>query len=258
MTCVAGIVAAPQPQDTSSAAVSAKTWVGRQQEIEDYLKRAEVVRMEETKVGVTRPAHAYLAPGGPISEMAWKALPASAVRNGYRESYKAELAAYEMDHSRTFRYGKSLTHELTHIDRALWDRMKGLTRDQLATTFGSLLDERDINGILDRCEVMQRSIDKLVKSKGEAAVFTNWLDPEEKSMTSIRIRYCKVWNYYPRAARAAALIKDETGLESELIEGGRGEFTVWVGEDLAAKKTPLGFPTDEEILRAIQKRLSTR
>lgn len=150
-----------------------KAWVGRQQEIEDYLKRAEVVRMEETKVGVTRPAHAYLAPGGPISEMAWKALPASAVRNGYRESYKAELAAYEMDHSRTFRYGKSSTHELTHIDRALWDRMKGLTRDQLATTFGSLLDERDINGILDRCEVMQRSIDKLVKSKGEAAVFTN-------------------------------------------------------------------------------------
>ena len=60
MTCVAGIVAAPQPQETSSAPVSAKTWVGRQQEIEDYLKRAEVVRMEETKVGVTRPSHAYL------------------------------------------------------------------------------------------------------------------------------------------------------------------------------------------------------
>jgi hypothetical protein len=75
MTCVAGIVAAQQPQET----------------------RADVVRMEETKVGVTRPAHAYVAPGGPISEMAWKALPASAVRNGYRESYKAEIAAYEMD-----------------------------------------------------------------------------------------------------------------------------------------------------------------
>jgi hypothetical protein len=51
--------------------------------------------------------------------------------------------------------------------------MKGLMRDQLAATLGSLLDERDINGILDRREVMQRSIDKLVKSKGEAAVFTN-------------------------------------------------------------------------------------
>ena len=38
-----------------------------------------------------------------------------------------------IDHSRTFRYSKSLTHELTHIDRALWDRMKALTRDQLAT-----------------------------------------------------------------------------------------------------------------------------
>jgi hypothetical protein len=97
MICVAGIVAAQQPQETPSAAVSAKTWVGRHQEIEEYLKRADVVRMEETKVGVARPAHAYLAPGGPISEMAWKALPASAVRNGYRESYKAEIAAYEMD-----------------------------------------------------------------------------------------------------------------------------------------------------------------
>jgi hypothetical protein len=68
-----------------------------------------------------------------------------------------------------------LTHELTHIDRALWDRMTvtHAARDQLATRFGSLLDERDINGVLDRREMMQRSIDKLVKSKGEAAVFTN-------------------------------------------------------------------------------------
>jgi hypothetical protein len=51
--------------------------------------------------------------------------------------------------------------------------MKALTKEQLVTTLGSLLNERDINGILDRREVMQRSIDKLVKGKGEATVFTN-------------------------------------------------------------------------------------
>ena len=47
------------------AAVSAKIWTDRAPEIEAYLKSAEVVGMEELKVGVTRPRRAKLAPGGP-------------------------------------------------------------------------------------------------------------------------------------------------------------------------------------------------
>jgi len=55
----------------------------------------------------------------------------------------------------------------------------------------------------------------------------------------------------------AALIKDAVGVETELVEGGRGEFTVWVGTEVVAKKDPLvGFPTDEDALAAVQRALS--
>jgi hypothetical protein len=50
----------------------------------------------------------------------------------------------------------------------------------------------------------------------------------------------------------AALIKNETGADTELVEGGRGEFTVWVGEELVAQKDSLGFPADDEALAAVQ------
>ena len=51
----------------------------------------------------------------------------------------------------------------------------------------------------------------------------------------------------------AASIKKETGLEPELMVGGRGEFTVWLGDTLVAQKGPLGFPTDDEVLAAVRR-----
>ena len=53
----------------------------------------------------------------------------------------------------------------------------------------------------------------------------------------------------------AALVKADTGLDMELIEGGRGEFTVWVGEEVVAKKDSSGFPTDEDALASVQRAL---
>ena len=50
----------------------------------------------------------------------------------------------------------------------------------------------------------------------------------------------------------AALIKDTLGLDSELSEGGRGEFTVWVGDEIVAKKDAQGFPSDEDALAAVR------
>ena len=55
----------------------------------------------------------------------------------------------------------------------------------------------------------------------------------------------------------AALIKDELGVEPELIEGGRGEFTVWVGDEVVAKKDLQGFPTDEDALAAVQRAVTS-
>ena len=54
----------------------------------------------------------------------------------------------------------------------------------------------------------------------------------------------------------AALIKAGTGIEPELVVGGRGEFTVWVGEEAVAKKNANGFPAEDAIVRAVRLALS--
>jgi hypothetical protein len=72
----------------------AKVWVGRYQEIEDYLRTAECVSV--TTFGPNRATRCNLPPGGPVARMAWRTLPPGVYR-GFRESYKAEIAAYEMD-----------------------------------------------------------------------------------------------------------------------------------------------------------------
>ena len=51
----------------------------------------------------------------------------------------------------------------------------------------------------------------------------------------------------------AAVIKAALGVEAELAEGGRGEFTVWVGDEVVAKKDSLGFPTEDDALAAVQR-----
>jgi hypothetical protein len=51
----------------------------------------------------------------------------------------------------------------------------------------------------------------------------------------------------------AALIKEKTDLDSDLVVGGRGEFTVWVEGTRVAQKDANGFPADEEVLAAVQK-----
>lgn len=82
---------------TGSAPGTARTWLGRAAEIEAYLRTAPIVRTERTDRGVTQPVRAFFNPGGPISSMTWKALPPGRARGGYFESYKSEIAAYEID-----------------------------------------------------------------------------------------------------------------------------------------------------------------
>lgn len=53
----------------------------------------------------------------------------------------------------------------------------------------------------------------------------------------------------------AALLKKELGVETDLIAGDRGEFTVWVGETIVASKNWLGFPDDEKALAAVREAL---
>jgi len=50
----------------------------------------------------------------------------------------------------------------------------------------------------------------------------------------------------------AALIREDTGIDPELVEGTRGEFSAWVGEVKVAQKTPHGFPSDDEVRAAVR------
>ena len=77
-------------------ATSARTWLDRAGEIETDIREAEVVSVEDIGTGVTNPKRATLASGGLIEEISFKPLRPGRYR-GYWESYKAEVAAYELD-----------------------------------------------------------------------------------------------------------------------------------------------------------------
>ena len=54
----------------------------------------------------------------------------------------------------------------------------------------------------------------------------------------------------------ADLIREETGAESDLVVGDRGELSLWVGGQRVAGKGPDGFPTDEAVFTAIRAALA--
>ena len=76
-----------------------------------------------------------------------------------------------IDQSRAFTTTKELTHVLDHVDGPLWDRITALTEADVAAALGAWLSPADQKAIFDRRAAQQKVIDKLVKSKGEAAVF---------------------------------------------------------------------------------------
>lgn len=80
----------------ASAPQNAKIWIDRRDDIEEYLRNAKVVKIEAIGVGVTSPRRAYLAPGGPVDSFTWKPIKPGRYQ-GYWESYKSEIAAYELD-----------------------------------------------------------------------------------------------------------------------------------------------------------------
>jgi hypothetical protein len=83
------------PQATA-APESSKVWEGREAAFEEFLRTAPVVKIEDVPIGVTKPRRAYLAPGGLCESFAWKVLPPG-IHKGYWDSYKSEIAAYELD-----------------------------------------------------------------------------------------------------------------------------------------------------------------
>ncbi len=54
----------------------------------------------------------------------------------------------------------------------------------------------------------------------------------------------------------AELLRRELGVQPELIEGDRGEFSVWVGNQIVAKKRWLRFPSDKKVLTAVRQSIA--
>ena len=54
----------------------------------------------------------------------------------------------------------------------------------------------------------------------------------------------------------AAELKRKLGIASKLVEGDRGEFTVWVGPKKVADKQNGEFPAEGEVVNAVQRELS--
>ena len=49
----------------------------------------------------------------------------------------------------------------------------------------------------------------------------------------------------------AALIESQIGVSPDIVEGNRGEFSVWVDGRRVANKDESGFPTDEAVVSAV-------
>ncbi len=87
---------AAAPASAPAVAVCSRAWVGHEQTAEAFLKTAEIARIDDVPIGVTRPKRAFFIETTPVRSAAWKPLPPG-VRRGYYESYKSEVAAYELD-----------------------------------------------------------------------------------------------------------------------------------------------------------------
>ncbi len=68
----------------------------------------------------------------------------------------------------------------------------------------------------------------------------------------IKIFYCVVWNYEPKAVSLAAELKESFDTQVELLSGKRGDFEVVVdGELVFSKKIMSRFPEEGEITQLV-------
>ena len=97
LIAVCALVAAIVPAVAQQAVPeSARTWIGRAEQIEQFIREAEVVDIEDIGTGVTNPQRAELTPGGLVARIAFKPIRPGNY-HGHFESYESEIAAYELD-----------------------------------------------------------------------------------------------------------------------------------------------------------------
>jgi len=163
--------AAPQAQVQASA--SSKIWIGRYGEFEEFIRSARIERIKDIDTGVTKPRHAYFAPGGLTGGVVIKDIPPGRSK-GYWESYKSEIAAYKVDR----------LLELDMVPPTVERNVDGhdvsaqLFAENMRT-FGELKTERPPNGLkwgyeINRQKVFDNLINNIDDNAGNLLVDPQW------------------------------------------------------------------------------------
>ncbi len=77
-----------------------------------------------------------------------------------------------------------------------------------------------------------------------------------KAMSEIQIRHWVFWaGIAQKAVRVAEMIKDEFGIEAEVVKGGAGELSVSVNGVKVAKKGWFTSPSEQQMLDAVREAL---
>jgi hypothetical protein len=94
-------------------------------------------------------------------------------RNQGNLIYDADWHLFLIDHSRAFIDKKDLKNlaPLARVDRKLWEKMKALTLEDLDRGLGEWVGTKEKKALLVRRDLMAKSIDELIKKRGETSVF---------------------------------------------------------------------------------------
>ena len=75
-----------------------------------------------------------------------------------------------IDHSRAFVEQTTLPIKIARVDETLWTAIQALTADDLRALLGPLLGDDAVSAMIERRQVMKKTIDELVARKGRALV----------------------------------------------------------------------------------------
>ena len=79
----------------------------------------------------------------------------------------------------------------------LWDKMKALDGPTLQSALGEWLSDTELRAILERRDMMERAISRLVADRGDKAVFVRWpTSPDPRATTAsltTRDARCEAW-----------------------------------------------------------------
>ncbi len=94
-------------------------------------------------------------------------------RNAGNLLWTADWKMWMIDHTRAFRLGKDLLKpdQLQRVDRAMFEKMRGLTASDLTGAMEKSLTKAEIEALLARRDAIVKLFDGKIAQRGEAAVF---------------------------------------------------------------------------------------